>query len=325
MSQMPDEDRELDAFLARESPLQRQWRDLPHEEPGADLDASVRAAARRAVHAGPRAGGAAPVARWRFPLAIAATVVIGSSLTLMVARHEPPLQADRSAGVERPAPAEAAETSSAAASDVAPAEAARDPGVAAALKQAMPTAGRGPNADAQTAPNGHANTEAKRARPARAREQPEPAPSAEHVEAKLAPARPSADGARLSEQTIADALAPPNEAAPAVPSPAQPPAAPAAPAAVASASQNPRAAKMNSRAYSAPEPPSPDAVRADSADALAPAAWIERIRALRRAGKPEEAQRELRALLARHPGYELPEDLKPARGPTGPATAPGRE
>jgi TolA-binding protein len=42
----------------------------------------------------------------------------------------------------------------------------------------------------------------------------------------------------------------------------------------------------------------------------APEAIVERIRSLRRAGRDDQARALLRELVARHPGFILPEDLR---------------
>lgn len=85
------------------------------------------------------------------------------------------------------------------------------------------------------------------------------------------------------------------------------------------------APEETARASSATQRFRREAVHSTATDVHTPADWIERIRALRRAGKSEDADRELRAFQARHPDYELPEDLKPARASTAPASTPGRE
>jgi len=86
----PDDDRELDAFLRGEDDLSAQLRGLDQPAPPPELDARIRAQAEAALR---EAAGAAndaeeralvtsPLGRWRAPLALAATVVIGVSLGL---------------------------------------------------------------------------------------------------------------------------------------------------------------------------------------------------------------------------------------------------
>jgi hypothetical protein len=88
----PD-DRALDAFLRGEDELAGALRGLDQPAPPPALDARIRAQAREAlaepagaandaVDAEERALVASPLGRWRAPLAVAATVVIGASLAL---------------------------------------------------------------------------------------------------------------------------------------------------------------------------------------------------------------------------------------------------
>lgn len=74
------QDKEFEAFLAGESRLDEQYRQLGHEEPPAGVDARIHAAAADAVQArhrdrGPRGG-------WLKPVALAATVLLSFSLVM---------------------------------------------------------------------------------------------------------------------------------------------------------------------------------------------------------------------------------------------------
>lgn len=347
MSQMPDEDRELDAFLARESPLQRQWREASHEEPGSDVDAAVRAAARRAVNAGPRAGGAATVARWRLPLAIAATLVIGSSLTLMVAQHEPPLRADRPAPApqmpEAPLRAEPGPT------PTGPATTGSAPSDSEAFMLRESTPARAPSG----APDRRAVPKVSPAATADGRAEPDasPVPTPDRQAESEASSVPTPD--RQAEPEVSRTVtrdrhvaAVPEAKISAAPAEASKPqrAAPAAedasvghaPAPPTVMKAPPAAAVQSAPALSNAEPALGATSAAESAshryalksrlgNLQPPAAWIERIRVLRRAGKMEDAERELRAFRARHPDYALPEDLAPSHSTPSPANAPARE
>jgi len=81
------EDRELDALLARSGRVHAAWREASAEEPPGALDDAIRAAARRAVHAGPRPRHGSFAARWRVPLSIAALLVVSATLTLLLAER----------------------------------------------------------------------------------------------------------------------------------------------------------------------------------------------------------------------------------------------
>ncbi|MCC7549355.1 MAG: hypothetical protein IT532_16500 [Burkholderiales bacterium] len=219
MSRLPDDDHEFDAFLARESALQRRWHGASTEEPPAQLDARVQAEARRAVGARPRLSAAPSPGRWRLPLAAAATVLIGTTLGLMLLERDAHVP---EAARERPAPAATAE-----------------PGAF----QAPAAPGAFPAPAAPAAPRAASDAADRR---------PAPAPGEELPRTRVQP---------FSGQ----ALSPP-------------------------------AAKA----------------RADS-EQIDIEAWLERIRALRRAGRMQEAEQSLRAFRLQHPEQALPEDLDPRR------------
>jgi hypothetical protein len=73
--------------------LSQAWREASRDEPPASLDDAIRAAARQAVHAGPRPAAGSPFGgRWRVPLSVAAVLVVSATVTLLVAerdRHGP--------------------------------------------------------------------------------------------------------------------------------------------------------------------------------------------------------------------------------------------
>jgi hypothetical protein len=80
-----DEDRELDDFLARRSPLHRRLADRDHAEPSADLDRLVLDRAREAIDVRSHTPlYRAP--RWALPVALAATVVLAFAIVLNFGR-----------------------------------------------------------------------------------------------------------------------------------------------------------------------------------------------------------------------------------------------
>jgi hypothetical protein len=74
----PDTDRDRDAALSAA------YRAAPAELPPPALDDAIRAAARRAVGARPRAAGAPWVRRWQAPMAVAAVLVLCVSLVALM-------------------------------------------------------------------------------------------------------------------------------------------------------------------------------------------------------------------------------------------------
>ena len=83
--------------------LSRRYRELPREEPSADLDAAILAASRRAVGAGPRARKSS----WMVPTSIAAVLVLGVGVSLRMQLEQPGIEtsAPSSSASEYPVPA----------------------------------------------------------------------------------------------------------------------------------------------------------------------------------------------------------------------------
>jgi hypothetical protein len=236
-----DDDRELEAFLERRSELSRLYRETPLPAP-AELDAAVLAAARAAVLAAPEPVARRPgrLRRWRLPLSLAASLLVGVGV-LREVRQDPALQRQvdgEAAAVasvaavqptgapvvaEREATARHRESAgrdeaelrkeksgqlerratAAATADAradAMAEVAAAP-PAAALADAAPAAARAPSALAAAQPSAGGSAEAKRRPPAAPAPVDEPLPSA-------AMAAPRAANA-ISAPSVAAAIATP--------------------------------------------------------------------------------------------------------------------
>lgn len=261
------------------------YRDASTERPAAGLDARILAAAR-ASGSVPRTATPSWTSRWRIPVALAATVLLTSTITLMVREHD----ADPSSMTEGMArdstrvvqPVAPPKGEVAPVAPAAPAEAMRSPAPESAAQAVKP--GQGPAAR---------KAEAFVPDPARAIE----SPSRESKVMQTAPA------------AAAPAVAAPAAAAPAV----------AAPQADSMIRDQP--ALERSRSESRSETLAAPAAAAGRADSAAPASlpttpgrsaeqWLTEIRRLLREGRTAEAAASLAAFRKRHPQYVLPEDLK---------------
>jgi hypothetical protein len=299
----PD-DGDLEALLARDGRLARAWREASREEPPAELDDAVRAAARRAVHAGPRVGHGPFGGRWRVPLSIAAVLVVSATLTLLVAErreHVPSAGLDTAPAAPPAADAPPAEDQKLA-EPHAPAKDAAPPGASAPLRK-QPAA--------ETAqPAGESRTELYDA-PTEARGTAAPTTELE-APAPTEPAEPAAPAAAPSSlDTVGEHRA-----------------------AEGKKDRGPQAfpererASAESRAKARLERDAGEVEKRESLGArsaaqpaaeppLDPKTWLDRILALRREGKLQEAERSLQEFRRRYPDYPLPPELAPL-----PASAP---
>lgn len=279
MSQAPHDDREFQAFLARETPLQQRWHDASREEPTPQADAAVRAAARRAVGARPGAPGRSRFTNWRVPLAVAATLVLGTSITLMVAEQDAHLPTvDTAPGA--PASAEHPAATGAAA----PAEERRPASQAPAARSLLP---------AEPAPS------RLRTPPPTTGSAGAPLPQREVQDVPVPPVPREEDLGKQADapESEAPSLQPPS--ARSVPAPQT-----AEPAREDTAQQESLAARPRAL-YS-----KKSAISAEGDSDAEIDAWLERIRALRRAGKSDEAEQSLLEFRQHHPDIALPEDLR---------------
>jgi hypothetical protein len=278
----------------RDPDLDRAYRDTPRDEPPAELDERVRAAAHRAVGTRPqsleqRAAGERRrswTSRWRVPLSIAATVVIAATVTVMVQDEEgrPRDDAGRDVAPLRVEPREA-----------------EQPGASAPAK---PRSAPSPPTPAAPAPA---------AAP--------PRPSSKSAAEPGAPPSQPAPRPFHEERTTEAQQPPAADATPAVPGQlemrrqAPPPAAsppPAAPAPMAA----PKPAPQTAPAGAASEALQRDRTLGDrperasrEAAIRSPETWVEHIRSLRAQGREAEATTELAELRRAYPDFQLPGDL----------------
>jgi hypothetical protein len=292
---LPDDDFERDLAA-----LTRAYGKAGREEPPAALDAAIRAAARRAVHAGPQARRRSWVSQWATPVATAAVLVLTVSIGLVSYRERPDLattgvRSDIPPRPQAPAAVPAEKEAPAADFAVAPGPARPVPAQPAPASPApMPfkdvgTATGKLKAQAPAA----ASEEAPRGREAEIKERPA-APPAPEPAAAPAPAASAVarDSAVLEKRSFA---------APAAQAPAATPAAPAR-AEMQSGERAAPAAGLNLQRAK-------KEVQADRT----PEAWIKEIRELQRDGKNNEALEELEKFRKRFPDYALPPELKDLR------------
>ncbi len=98
MKPMSPEERELDSTSAE---ISARYRAGASDEPPARLDAAIQAAARREVER------LQPRPNWQVPVSLAAMLVIGASLVLLVRESEPPLPSLEGPAALQSRPAEA--------------------------------------------------------------------------------------------------------------------------------------------------------------------------------------------------------------------------
>ncbi len=333
---------------AGDADLARAWREASHDEPPAALDDAIRAAARQAVHAGPRRVAESPFGgRWRVPLSVAAVLVVSATVTLLVAERErhgsrsvheqdaPPAARAPQAHTGEPA-AGSSETPARQFAEpppfaqVAPRERelARTVRPAQEERKALPSATPPPSSaeklQARTQPTQEeaaqqsaqesAAVEADQRADRRSENQQVGAAPGGPVPAAVPPVQQAdtalRDAARPGDEPIADLSKREKQTAQ-----DEPQAAGQAPAASARMQLAPREApapKADMRA--APAAPRAKAAAEASASAdtagLEPKAWLDRILELRRQGKLEEADKSLKAFRERYPAYPLPPELK---------------
>jgi hypothetical protein len=301
---------------SRDPRLDAAYRDAATDEPPAAIDERIRAAARRAVAAGPqsleaRARAEAQrswIARWRVPVSIAATVVVAVTLSYMVQdetvkkapidglpRSTSP-QAVAVAPVEdakAPVPA-AAQTPDLAQVERA-AKVASQRGAAADTKSAnlleRDTTERPPSISAPAradgpAANGMLAKEAERRQAAGELASPASPPP---PQARIAPAETHA--------TPAAAASAPPPAPMAKPAPARDLAEPAG--RDRAFADRPGRMERGAASYSAEQKP------------RTPEEWLEELRRLKAAGRTDELAKELVEFRKRFPDYKLPADLVP--------------
>jgi hypothetical protein len=267
MKPTPPEDRELEEMSAEVS---EHYRAAGQEEPPPRLDAAVRMAARREVAQPPR-----PRRNWQVPASIAAVLVLGVSVILVVREKEPPLPS-----MERPSTDETR-----------------------LAKSAPPRLAMKPQAGE---PQARERRDLQRERPSRERSaRPErDASSAD----ELGPLPEKARGnVAVPERDASQANAPSSAAAPAQ-APAAPPALEQKQAQMADARAS---SKKKDEGFAAPGSPAQSSPRAEQEARVkdAPAAraedWLRSIDALLAKGEDAQARTQLLDFRKQYPRYPL--------------------
>ncbi len=332
MSTRSPDDGELEARLARDGRLARAWREASREEPPAALDDAMRAAARRAVHAGPRAGHGPFGGRWRVPLSIAAVLVVSATLTLLVAERREHVP---NAGLDAAPAAPPAAAPSAAAPPAEDRELAEShalekdtQGNAASLRKrsAQPVQSLGESrTEPYNAPAEASGTIAQEAVPETQAPQSAPAPPAAGLQRSRPAATPSPSSAEpaapAAEASSADAQVGKRDVDEGKKGP-QPEAFPGREQARADTRAKSRMETSAGELEKHESPGAGSAAQPAGEPARDPKTWLERILALRREGKLQEAERSLQEFRRRYPDYPLPPEL--ARLAPGSAPAEGR-
>jgi hypothetical protein len=269
--------------------LARAYRKASREQPPAALDARILAAARAAARPAVAATPTFWTSGWRIPLALAATVLLSFTVTLLVHEAEQHSLAlpDDSGGGARQLPRSAGDQAESKTRTVAPVPAVpplppprspgprrTEPAAAAAEPRAQP--GAGPAAGGASAPEAGTTAQAFTPDPAAAGNV-----SREQKAMRAAAAAPAGEGTRPALTKDQEAGRDNVRAESAAPAPR------AAPAAAAQ-------------------------VRADTAERAlrSPEQWLADVRRLRQEGKLAEAGDSLAEFRKRYPQYSLPEDLK---------------
>ncbi len=334
----PREEQDFEAFLERNSALSRRYHTEASEQPSAEVDAAILAAARREVGSRPQ-----PVKRWRpswqVPVSLAAVVVLGVGIALRVAQHEekvaqPRLAEQRTAApssvepdrgvAQEPAPAAvtegatdkiAAAEAEKRAQDAAPqpAAAAARPGAAVSSpikrkgEAAGPPSERGRLADRAAerdeaqphAPLELAQRESEAIAGGKIRAA-EPARAEAASTGAADASAPAAGAPEVLPRSRADAALEAKRSAASEAAGAGPMLSAPAPPAAAAKSVEPADSAPPSAAPAAPPK------EAGSADEPGLDQWVKRIVELRKAGRDKDADAEIRKFKARYPDYRLP-------------------
>ncbi|HEY6241125.1 MAG TPA: hypothetical protein VIW78_09825 [Burkholderiales bacterium] len=269
----------------RDEELSGIYRDAEGPRPPQRVDDNILAASQRVAGARPRPAGAGFARRWGTPVALAATMLVTATLTLMVFERESALEtkapeAPRADRLAKISPSEPKRADQAATSSVAELQAAAPE---TAIRQA---AARRDQTEQGPGESAAASERLGTAQPALVPEVPRTSEVLrKSEEAKPAPAAAPAANLYSGERALADQPAP-------------------AAASAAGALRGPTSTPQSVEVIGG--------LSRSLADAKerTPEKWLEDIRQLKINGKTTEAERELAEFKKRYPDYRLPEDLR---------------
>ena len=271
----------------RDEELSRIYRDAEGPRPSQRVDDNILAASQRVAGARPRPAGVRFARRWGTPFALAATVVVTFTLTLMVFERESSLDKMAPAATRADRPAKVLQA---------------EPKRAVQPEMASPAVLQ-PIAPAPPVPQAEARRDRVQQRPGESAAAGTPLGTAQFARAPEAPRVPEAP--RRSEGAAPAPAAPVSDSQSAPELRQQTPQAPAAAPAAGALSESAAALQGASvAALAANRPAVPEAKE------RTPEKWLEDIRKLKTEGKATEAERELAEFRKRHPEYRLPEDLR---------------
>ena len=268
----------LREFLAGDSELSRLYRRDAHEEPDAQLDATILAEARRNLAPTSRVAHSPFARHWVLPTSLAAVLVLSVSVVLLTLDpvHQPGVAIDR-----------VAETPAAAGSlSDAPKTAAPGEEMPAPLSAPLPAKAAVGSEQDSAAEDGAAGGRASGLAP--------PQPSARQKRAH----EPVGKSSEKRERKAAQFKNVPS-------SEQQPRPAPATGAGIAEEAAAPSASRVLAEPLAGPHAMPADTVQAD------PEAWLRFIESLLKEQNPQAARSNLRAFRTRYPDFSLPAALMP--------------
>ena len=292
----------------RDEELSRIYRDAEALEPPQRVDDNILAASRRVAGARPRSAPVGFARRWGAPVALAATVVVTTTLALMVFERQSGLntmtsEAPPAKRPEKVSPAEPQRADSLAKSS--PAEL---PSAAPTLSAPVPKAAV--RRDPAEPPPGESAASSGRlgtGQPGFAADVPRAPEALRKEETRPAPAAAVPPGGSYpGERAGADqpALSPDAQRASEVRQ------APRAPAAALTGDANTLRDSALTLQRAGALSASAGRVAVSEAKERTPEKWLEDIRKLKTQGKTAEVERELAEFKKRHPDYRLPEVLR---------------